>query len=162
MSESVFLAHLKFGCRCTKTLKHMSSLQIMKNMNSLKTSQLHKLKCPICAIMKVPCVTSNINNTKLNLAPGQMFHIDFAFVSETSIRGFSIYLSFLYNTTGCLFYFLARKKRSPLDIFQSIISTLCQKNKSINYVRYDKVGEFVRSSEVKKLPIENNIMVQST
>ena len=112
--------------------------------------------------MKVPRLASNLNTALLNLAPGQMFHIDFSFMSETSIRGFSSYLSFLDDTTGYPFTFLTRNKIAPLDILQFIISTLRQQNKSINYVRYDKGGELARSSEVNKLLIENNIMVQST
>jgi hypothetical protein len=99
ISESAFLAHLKFGCRCHKTIAHMSKLKIMTNMPFMHTAKLHKWKCPICAIMKVPRLASNLNTALLNLAPGQMFHIDFAFMSEVSIRGFSSYLSFLDDTT---------------------------------------------------------------
>ena len=85
-------------------------------------------------------IASNINTVLGNLASGQIFHIDFAFMSETIIRVFSSYLSFLDDTTGYPFYFPTWNKRAPLDIFQLIISTLCQQNQSINYVRYDKGG----------------------
>ena len=79
-----------------------------------------------------------------------------------SIRGFSSYLSFLDDTTGYPFSFPTCNKRTPLDILQFIIITLRQQNKSINYVQCDKGGELSCSSEVNKLLIENNIMVQST
>ena len=73
ISESTFLAHLKFGRQCMNTLKHMSRLNIMQNMPKLNTAPLQKWKCPIYAIMKVPCLASNMNTALLNLSPVKCF-----------------------------------------------------------------------------------------
>ena len=44
-----------------------------------------KWTCPVCALMKVPCLLPSMEMVLPNLDPGQLLYIDFAFMSEVSI-----------------------------------------------------------------------------
>ena len=78
--------------------------------------------------MKVPKLNSNLSTKLLNLEPGQLLFLDFAFINSTSARGFSSYLTVTDDTTGYTFSFPARNKRAPVD-FVLFLVFCCATNK---------------------------------
>ena len=136
--EGAVIAHLKFGCRNHKVIQFMNNNKFLKHVPSLGDKLFLQWKFLVCAIMKVPRLPSNLETTMLNLEPGQLIFLDFAFMNVVSVRGFQSYLSCNDDTLGYSFTFPTRNKRSPLDLLCFIILTLQTQNKRINYVRFDE------------------------
>ena len=160
--ESLLLAHLKFGCRCPKSLKHMGTSKSLKNIPTFSKIPVKTWKCPICHIMKMPRLPTSVNISMESLAPGQFLYIDFAFMSIPSARGFSSYLSATDHTTGYPFGFPSRNKRPPLDLIRFLVLTLQRLGKAVNFVRVDEGGELARCSEINKLLINMQVVVHTT
>jgi len=96
--------------------------------------------CPICLAMKS---RKNPRKKKVDWSkyePGESIHMDFAFMTETSIRGFTAFLSIKDAATNYMGIFLSRNKRPPFDVITFFISILKKENRTIRYVRVDEDG----------------------
>jgi len=155
------LAHLKFGCRNVRNIVHMKNNKSLLNLPSNITELPHQ--CPICLKCKLTRLPRNPPLPINNLRPGQMLQLDFAFMNEKSVRGFTSYLSCDCVQTKYSFRFCTRHKRAPLDILRWIFVTLRQQKREVNYVRFDEGGELARSYEVNKMLVEDfQIVMQTT
>jgi len=155
------LAHLRFGCRNMRNILHMrnnkSLLHLPSNIKELPS------QCPICLKCKLTRLPRNPPIPITTLRPGQMLQLDFAFMNEKSVRGFTSYLSCDCVHTKYSFRFCTRHKRAPLDILRWIFLTLKQQKKDVNYVRFDEGGELARSYEINKMLVEEfQIVMQTT
>ena len=69
-----------------------------------------------------------------NLPPGTLLHMDFTFINEISIRGFTAYVSVTCGTSGMSFLFPTRNKCPPLDIINFVVLTIRAQRKSVTFV----------------------------
>ena len=72
-----------------KVLDHMPSS--IKDLNR---------PCPVYIIVKLPRTRRNLETALIRLRPGQLWHIDFAFINTPSVRGFTCYIYFTYGSTA--------------------------------------------------------------
>ena len=131
-------------------------------MNMPKCTQNPSRHCEICHKVKYGRIPRNLITEDHNFAPGQMLHIDFTFMSEISVRGFSAYLSVTCATTAFPFSFPVRNKRPPIDLLNWIFKVLERQGKKVLFIRVDEGGELARSSEVGKTIADSHIIMQST
>ena len=118
--------------------------------------------CPICLAMKSRKLNRKKKQDWSKYEPGESMHMDFAFMPETSIRGFTSFLSIKDAATNYTWIFLSRNKRPPLDILTFFISILKKENRYIRYVRVDEDGALANSTEFCKLIMFHQITLQTT
>ena len=154
------VTHLKFGCRNMKNIIHMAK---HKSIDKLPT-HLHEFHhtCPICLKCKFTKIPRNPPLPTNMLKPGQMLQLDFAFLNQQSIRGFTSYLSCDCVHTKYSFRFCTRSKRAPVDIIRWIVETLRKQGKPVNYIRFDEGGELARNCEIPKMLTEEYQIVMQT
>ena len=124
ISQEAIIAHLKFGCRNFKCIKHIGNHDALESMPRLNDKNITNWICPICTTMKVPCLPANLSTVMLNLAPGQLLHMDFAFMNVISVQDFQSYLSCTDDTTSYPFTFPTWNKRPPLDLIKFVVLSI--------------------------------------
>ena len=118
--------------------------------------------CPICLAMKSRKLNRKKKQDWSQYSPGESIHMDFAFMPQTSIRGFTSFLSVKDAATNYTWIFLSRNKRPPLDVLTFFISILKKEQRIIRYVRVDEDGALANSTEFCKLLILHHITLQTT
>jgi len=158
---NTIIAHLRFGCRNMKNIVHMVKHKSLTDLPPHIRELTHP--CPLCLKCKLTRIPRNPPLPVGSIKPGQMLQLDFAFLNEASIRGFTSYLSCDCVSTKYSFKFCTRSKRAPVDIIRWIVTTLSQQGKTVNFVRFDEGGELARSHEISKMLVEEyKILMQTT
>ena len=94
-------------------------------------------------------------------APWFMLQMDFAFFNVGSIHGFISTFVAIFSANSHLFGFPPRRKRPPLDILKTFVTTLRNQDKIIAFIRVDEYGTLARSSEFMKTCHNMKIIVQT-
>ena len=118
--------------------------------------------CPICLQVKshkLPRCPS-IDHTKT--LHGEYLHMDFAFMPQSSIRGFTGFLSVKDGATNYTWVFLTRNKRPPLDFIKYLFAILQKDNRIVKYVRVDEDKSLANCTEFCQLLHDNHVQLQGT
>ena len=119
-------------------------------------------QCPTCMAMKAIKKPRKIKMDWTTYSAGECIHMDFAFLSIVSVRGFTAFLSVKDAATNYTWTFLTRNKRPPLDIVQFFIRVLKKKHKIIRYLRVDEDGSLANCTEFCALLKYEDIILQTT
>ena len=87
---SSILLHLSYACRSQEVLYHTFKHKAFKGLPTIHASLPYI--CLICIKMKMSRLRKIELMHQHNLPPGTLLHMDFAFINEISIRGFTAYL----------------------------------------------------------------------
>ena len=82
---------------------------------------------------------------------GVLWHLDFTFFNETSIRGLTSALVIVKASEQFVFFFPCRHKNPPIDLCLYFFSWLKQQGVNVPHIRSDEGGAFIRSTEICRI-----------
>ena len=97
--------------------------------------QRHKSDCNICAQATLDNIPFVITLKTCNLRLGQLIHMDFYFMNETSIRKFTCFLIIVDAKSRKLCQFPTHNKRPPLDSIDFFLTQLKMNGRQVQFIR---------------------------
>jgi len=160
LSLTANLIHHKCAHYHYARIQHLAQHQLITGLP--KNLPVMDKPCPICLAMKSTKLPRKKKVDWTKYEPGESIHMDFAFMPETSIRGFTAFLSIKDAATNYTWIFLSRNKRPPLDVITFFISILKKEHRTIRYIRVDEDGALAQSTAFCKLLLLHTITLQTT
>ena len=155
--------HIRYGHRSINSLQKMIDAGYLKGRGIPDKLAPIPFRCGICdaagatKLRRGPLVDTS------KLPVGVLWHIDFTFFNETSIRGFTSALVIVEATERMVFFFPCRHKNPPIDLVLFFFSWLRRHGVPVADIRSDEDGAFVRSTEFCKILYKSlGIVLQST
>ena len=97
------------------------------------------------------------------LRPGELIHMDFYFMNEVSIRGFTCVLNIVDAKTRNKWEFGTPNKRPPLDTVDYFLTQCKMEGRPVSRIRMDRGGELSKSAELCEMLIKkHHYTIQTT
>lgn len=132
------------------------------DMPSMKKVHNMVCQCAICQLSKATRIPRGQLTDVSTLEPFKRLHMDFAFYSVTSIRGFTSNLTIVCASTSYPFAFPTKSKSSPLDLVRWFIETLRKIGRDPVFVRVDEDGALAKCSHFCELIVNLECVLEST
>ena len=129
-------------------LEKMCKVETIKDLpkRCSKRYNHNKKICLICIRGSTTSLPKGVTTNTNNLRPGELIHIDFYFLNETSIRGFTCVLLAVCAKSRRLWTFCTQSKHPPLDTVRFFLRQLQMQDRPVLNIRTDQGGELARLS----------------
>ena len=150
------IVHRRLGHATDDKINKMAKLEILLDLPKRKSQRYRKQKCRCVICWKASTVNlpKGITMDTNNLRPGELIHMDFCFLEETSIRNFTCALVIVDARVRKMWTFCTQSKRPPLATVRYFLEQLKQMGRRVINIRTDMGGELARSSEFCNLLVE--------
>ena len=150
------IVHRRLGHAMDDRIDKMAKLDIILDLPKRKSKKYRKqhCRCVICWKASTVNLPKGITVDTTSLRPGELIHMDFCFLEETSIRQFTCALVVVDAKVRKMWTFCTPGKRPPLATIRYLLEQLKQMGQRVINVRTDLGGELARSSEFCNLLVE--------
>ena len=147
------IVHRRLGHALEERVNKMAKLDILLDLPKRKSKRYKKqnCRCIICWKASTVNLPKGITMTTSNLRPGELIHMDFCFLEETSIRNFTCALIIVDAKVRKMWTFCSQSKRPPLATVRYFLEQLKQMGRRVINIRTDMGGELAISSEFYNL-----------
>ena len=136
-------------------MKAMCHHQTLDGLPKNFPKQIHKAPCTICYTSKMTTINKGTTVNTINLQPGELMHMEFAFYNVTSIRGFTSMLTVVCAKTKMLWVSPTAPKRAPVRIIRFILKTLMNEQHPCKIIRVDEDISLENSTDVTNLLVDD-------
>lgn len=156
------LLHLLFQHSSQDQVLTMCKKKCFTDMPDVSEMKNLICQCAICLLAKSRKLPRGKLVDKTILEPFKSLHIDFAFYTEVSIRGFTANLTIVCSSTSYPFVYATKSKTTPLRLLEWFITTIRKAGGEVCFVRVDEDGALARCSHFCALLVKLGIIMQTT
>jgi len=155
--------HICYGHRSVNSLQSMIDKGYITGRGIPEKLAPLPFRCPICDAAGATKLRRGplVDTSKLPI--GVLWHLDFTFFNEVSIRGLTSALVIVEATERYVFFFPCRHKNPPVDLCLYFFSWIRRHGLPVVNIRCDEDGAFIRSTEFCRMMLKSlGVAIQST